>query len=77
MSDVVKYELKDSIATIVMDDGKVNALTLEMFKELNSALDQAETDKAVVVLTGREGARKPQFPSRSRPGIMDVLLGRG
>lgn len=55
MSDVVTYQLEDSIATIRMDDGKVNALSLQMFSELNAAFDQANTDKSVVVFTGREG----------------------
>lgn len=55
MSTLVTYQLKDSIATITMDDGKVNAMSLEMQSELNAALDQAVEDKSVVVLTGREG----------------------
>ena len=55
MSDqLVGYELKDGIATISMDDGKRNALPPAMFKEIYAAFDQAEADKAIVVLTGRE-----------------------
>ena len=55
MSDVVTYQLEDSIAIITMDDGKVNALSLQMFSELNAAFDRAKADGAVVVFTGREG----------------------
>lgn len=55
MADRVTYELSESIATITMDDGKANALSLEMLGELNAAFDQAEADDAVVILTGREG----------------------
>lgn len=55
MSASVSYQLNNSVATITMDDGKVNAMSIEMQKELNAALDQAEKDKAVVVLGGREG----------------------
>mgnify|MGYP000029351340 FL=1 len=55
MSALVSYLLKDSVATITMDDGKVNAISPDMQTELNAALDQAVEDKAVVVLTGREG----------------------
>ncbi len=50
----VTYELKDGIATITMDDGKRNALSPEMFKEIYAAFDQAEKDEAFVILTGRE-----------------------
>jgi enoyl-CoA hydratase len=38
-----------------MDDGKVNALSIEMLKAVLAALDRTEEDEAVVVLTGREG----------------------
>lgn len=55
MSTLVTYQLNGSVTTITMDDGKVNALSLDMQAELNAALDQAATDKAVIVLTGREG----------------------
>jgi enoyl-CoA hydratase len=43
------------VATIAMDDGKVNALAPPMLAELGEAFDRAEADRAVVVLTGREG----------------------
>lgn len=55
MSDIVTYTLEDNIATIAMDDGKANVLSTEMIAQLNSALDKAESDGAIVVLTGREG----------------------
>jgi enoyl-CoA hydratase len=55
MAALVSYRLEDSVATITMDDGKVNALSIEMLGELNAALDRAAADGAVVVLTGREG----------------------
>lgn len=61
MDNPVTYELTDSIATITMDDGKVNALSPQLFKELNAAFDQAKTDQAVVVFTGREGVFSAGF----------------
>lgn len=53
MSTLVTYRLEDSLATITMDDGKVNVLSLQMFSELNEALDRAAADRAAVLLTGR------------------------
>ncbi|HZB28781.1 MAG TPA: crotonase/enoyl-CoA hydratase family protein [Streptosporangiaceae bacterium] len=47
----VTYRVEKSIATITMDDGKVNVLSPEMIAELNHALDLAIADEAVVVLT--------------------------
>jgi enoyl-CoA hydratase len=55
MSERVTYQLEDGIATVRMDDGKVNVLSPTMLRELHEAFDQAETDGAVVILTGRPG----------------------
>lgn len=55
MTDLVSYQLSDGIATIVISNGKANALSHEVLKELNQALDRAEQDKAVVILTGQPG----------------------
>ncbi|HYM33998.1 MAG TPA: crotonase/enoyl-CoA hydratase family protein [Steroidobacteraceae bacterium] len=60
-SHLVTYSLRNSIATITMDDGKVNVMSLRMLSELNTALDKAITDRAVVVLTGRPGVFSAGF----------------
>lgn len=49
------YELTDSIATITMDDGKANVMSMAMLEALAGAFDRAESDGAVVVLAGRDG----------------------
>jgi enoyl-CoA hydratase len=61
MTNRVRYELEDSIATIAMDDGKVNAMSLGMIAELNAALDRAQADRAVVVLAGKPGVFSAGF----------------
>jgi len=58
---LVSYELDNSIATITMDDGRVNVLSPQMLSELNVALDRAAADRAVVVLTGRPGVFSAGF----------------
>lgn len=55
MSDLVTYSLADGIATITMDDGKVNVMSTAMSRAIGDALDRAEADNAVVVLAGRQG----------------------
>ena len=55
MSELASYQLKDGVATIAMTNGKVNALSPDLIAALNQALDQAERDQAVVVLTGQPG----------------------
>ena len=58
---LVSYELHDGIATVVMDDGKANALSLPMQAELNAALDRALSEKAILVLTGRKNTFSAGF----------------
>jgi enoyl-CoA hydratase len=49
------YTLQDGIATITLDNGKANVINLALQADLNAALDRAEADQAVVVITGRAG----------------------
>jgi enoyl-CoA hydratase/carnithine racemase len=55
VTDLVSYQLNDGVATITISNGKANALSHEVFEALNTALDRAEEDKAVVILTGQPG----------------------
>lgn len=55
MSDLVSYEIEDGIATLTLNNGKVNALSPAMFDALNDAFDKAEKDRAVIILTGQPG----------------------
>ena len=64
MSGLVNYHLESTIATIAMDDGKVNALSLDMLGALHEAFDRAERDGAVVVLRGRDGYFSAGFDLR-------------
>lgn len=52
MDNRVRYELADGVATITLDDGKVNAMSLDMLALMHAALDRAAADNAVVVLAG-------------------------
>jgi enoyl-CoA hydratase len=61
MDALVTCRLHDSVATITMDDGKVNVLTLAMLTELDAALNRAAAERAVVVLTGRDGVFSAGF----------------
>lgn len=74
METRVSYHMDEGVGTITMDDGKVNALSLPMLAELNAAVDRAESDGAVVVLTGREGVFSAGFDLATlRAGGPDAL----
>lgn len=53
MNDLMRYELRDGIAIVTMDDGKANVMSVRMLKALDAALDRTLADRAVLVLTGR------------------------
>lgn len=55
MTDLVTYQLEDGIATLTLCNGKVNAISPDLITAFNTALDRAEQDRAIVILTGSPG----------------------
>ncbi len=55
MSDLISYQLDDGIATLTLSNGKVNAISPDVIAAFNAALDRAEQDRAVVIITGQPG----------------------
>ena len=55
MSELVTYSLDDGIATLTLNNGKVNAFSHELIAQFNQALDQGEADSAIVIVTGQPG----------------------
>jgi enoyl-CoA hydratase len=58
---MVSYHFDGTIATITIDDGKVNVLTPAVLAELDAALSRAEQDDAVVIIGGRDGVFSAGF----------------
>lgn len=57
----VHYNLDGRVATIRIDDGKRNALSPDVLRDIYAALDRAESDRATVILTGRESVFSAGF----------------
>jgi enoyl-CoA hydratase len=55
MNDLVSYQLEDGIATLTLDNGKVNAISPDVIAAFHAALDRAVADKAIVIITGTPG----------------------
>ena len=55
MSDLVQYSLNDGVATLTLVNGKVNAVSPALIQAFHAALDQAQADEAVVIVTGQPG----------------------
>lgn len=55
MTDLVAIQIEKKVATITIQNGKVNAISHHVIDAMNTALDQAEQAEAVVVITGKHG----------------------
>lgn len=55
MTKLVGYQLNENVATLTLQNGKVNAISPQLVVDFNEALDRAEQDEAVVVITGHAG----------------------
>lgn len=55
MAELVGYALRGGVATLSMDDGKANALSLPMAQAIGAGLDRALAEARVVLLRGRPG----------------------
>jgi len=77
MKTWVTYTLKDGVATLHMDDGKANAMGIDMLAAINAALDRAEKEAKVVVLQGRDGVFSAGFDlkvfARGGPEVFTML----
>jgi enoyl-CoA hydratase len=61
MADEVSYRETEGVAHIAIDDGKVNALTLEILTALHEAVDRADADGFALQLEGRAGVFSAGF----------------
>ena len=56
MSEKIATLKKDEdISILTLNDGKANVFSAEMSKQVNECLDQVETEKGCLIITGKEG----------------------
>jgi enoyl-CoA hydratase len=81
MTDLVNYQCEGKVATITMQNGKVNAMSPDHIAAINGALDQVELDQAaVVMIVGQPGIFSAGFDLKvfqtdARAGIEMVRAG--
>ena len=74
--ELVHYELRDGVALLGFDDGKANVISPAAQAALHAALDRAEKEARVVVLSGRPGRFSAGFDlSVIRSGDADAMRG--
>lgn len=73
-TDPVQYHLQGSVATLRIDDGKRNALSVHVLREIYRAIDQAESDSASIIFTGRDAVFSAGFDLKQmKRGGVDAL----
>jgi enoyl-CoA hydratase len=79
MDPLATYRLDDGIGIVTLDDGKANALSLQMLADVNRALDGAASDDVVTVVQGRPGMFSAGFDLTTLAGAgsdaVDMLRG--
>src|SRR5262249_44746116 len=66
---LLEYRCEAGVAYVTMDDGKVNAMSPDMLHEIDAALNQAESEKATLVLrSARNGIFSAGFDLKVFPG---------
>lgn len=75
MDSIVSCVTEGSATTIRMDDGKRNALSLRMLRELDAALSSAEAARLPVVLTGRADVLSAGFDLKVMQGASRQDMG--
>jgi enoyl-CoA hydratase len=72
----VQYNLEGRLATVRIDDGKRNALSPQVLREIYAALDRAESDRAIVIMTGRESVFSAGFDLKvmKRGGVNAIRM---
>lgn len=76
-SELLSSEAGDGVRTIRMDDGRVNAFSVPMLEAVHAALDEAEREGSIVVLTGREGSFSAGFDLKTIGERTNEMLGLG
>lgn len=74
MSEVVAIKIENNVATITIQNGKVNAISHAVIDQINQALDQAEQAKAVVVITGTPGMLSAGYDLKVMKESMDKAM---
>ncbi len=75
MSELVALDISNQVATITLNNGKVNAISHELIDALHAALDQAEAEKAVVVLTGQPGILSGGYDLKTMQSGPEAAIG--
>ena len=72
---IATLKKEGDISIITLDDGKVNVFSSKMSQQVNDCLDQVETEKGCLIITGKEGMFSAGLDLKTiQSGDMDKIL---
>lgn len=74
---LLSVDSADGATTVRLDDGAVNAFSVPMLEALHGAIDQAESEGSLLVITGREGTLSAGFDLKTIGTQTNEMLGLG
>lgn len=74
MSTPVTTTIEDGVAVVRLDDGKVNALSMDVIKQLHAALDQAEREATALCIVGNAKALSAGFDLSVMRGDVEGMI---
>jgi enoyl-CoA hydratase len=72
--ELINITIDNNIHVITLNNGKVNAISPEVIVGINKALDHAEQEKAVVILTGQAGIFSGGFDLKTMKESSDSAI---
>ena len=70
----ISVEVENNVLTITLNNGKVNAISHQVISEINTALDQAEQENSVVILTGQAGVFSGGYDLKTMKASSDLAI---
>lgn len=74
MTNLVTLQIDNKVATLTLNNGKVNAISHQVIDEMNQALDSAEQQQAVVLITGQAGMLSAGYDLSVMRGSMSAAM---
>ena len=72
---IATLKKEEDISILTLDDGKANVFSSKMSQQVNDCLDQVETEKGCLIITGKEGMFSAGLDLKTiQSGDMDLIM---
>ena len=72
---IATLKKEEDISILTLDDGKANVFSSKMSQQVNDCLDQVETEKGCLIITGKDGMFSAGLDLKTiQSGDMDLIM---